>query len=491
MPTLTQNGRTFDARPDRIDLRDRMYQPQLVSLPDRFPRIELMLPQIEQYAKRFVLNQGHEGACTGFGLAAVINYLQWRNNGYQVTDINPVSPRMLYHLARIYDEWPGEDYEGSSCRGAMKGWHRHGACTESLWPYRNSKGDVQFIQPKSGWDSDAAKRPLGAYYRVDAKNISDMQAAINEVGAIYVSATVHNGWYLKKAKTLPLIVPDKKTVGGHAFAIVGYTEDGFIVQNSWGPEWGYYGFAIVTYEDWIKHGDDAWVAVLGAPMRLAQGSAAFRASSLQGTVGAAAAAKPRHVYKDKRAEPLPESAASLHAVVRGNNGAPINRILVSEDGKAAVKYVGHELPKQWFGSQPAAQTPKLAIYVHGGLNSEEDSVKRIRIMTPYFLANGIYPIFITWKSGALDSIADILSDSAREIFRGQPEMRDEGIIDKVKERLAEARDRSIEVATERLLVKPMWSQMKQNAEASAMGAGGTVMQAPAMAELKLPFPYMV
>src|SRR5690606_18075940 len=118
-------------------------------------------------------------------------------------------------------------------------------------------------------------------------------------------------------------------------------------------------------------------------------------------------------------------------------------------------------------------------------------VKRIRIMAPYFLANGIYPLFITWKSGALESIADILSDSAREIFRGQPEMRDEGIIDKVMERLAEARDRSIEEATERLLVKPMWSQMKQNSEAGAMGEGGAVLQAPAMAELKLPFPYMV
>lgn len=33
MPTLTYHHRTFDARPDRIDLRDRVYQPKLVSLP--------------------------------------------------------------------------------------------------------------------------------------------------------------------------------------------------------------------------------------------------------------------------------------------------------------------------------------------------------------------------------------------------------------------------------------------------------------------------
>lgn len=29
-------------------------------------------------------------------------------------------------MARRYGEWPGENYEGSSARGAMKGWHQHG-----------------------------------------------------------------------------------------------------------------------------------------------------------------------------------------------------------------------------------------------------------------------------------------------------------------------------------------------------------------------------
>jgi hypothetical protein len=487
MPTRTRNGRTFDARPDRVDLRDRIYQPKLVSLPHCFPDIDSMLGAIEPYAKQFVLDQGTEGACTGFGLAAVVNYLQWRNNSYAVKGLDPVSPRMLYHLARIYDEWPGEDYEGSSCRGAMKGWHRHGACTDALWPYRNAKGEVAFVAPKSGWDSDAAMRPLGAYYRVDAKSISDMQAALHEVGAVYASANVHNGWFLKRAKTLPLIKMDSKIVGGHAFAITGYNEDGFIVQNSWGPGWGYHGFAVLTYEDWALNGDDAWVAVLGAPMRVAAGASAFRAVSLQGTVGAGAA-KPSYSYRDKRAEPLSESAAYLHALVMGNDGAPINRILVAENAAAAVRHASFELPKQWLASLPAQQSPKLAIYVHGGLNSEEASIKRARMMAPYFLANGIYPLFITWKSGAMETVGDILSDSTREIFRGQPDMRDEGIADKIRDKLAEARDRSIEVATERLLVKPMWSQMKQNAEAAAAGGGGTALLAAALAALKKQFP---
>ena len=45
------------------------------------------------------------------------------------------SARMLYEVAKRYDEWEGENYEGSSIRGAMKGWLRHGVCTWGDWPY--------------------------------------------------------------------------------------------------------------------------------------------------------------------------------------------------------------------------------------------------------------------------------------------------------------------------------------------------------------------
>jgi hypothetical protein len=37
MPTNILNERLFDARPDRVDLRDREYRPPLKSLPHRYP----------------------------------------------------------------------------------------------------------------------------------------------------------------------------------------------------------------------------------------------------------------------------------------------------------------------------------------------------------------------------------------------------------------------------------------------------------------------
>jgi len=40
--------------------------------------------------------------------------------------------------------------------------------------------------------------------------------------------------------------------GGHAIAIVGYNEKGFIIRNSWGTSYGEGGYFILKYEDFNK-----------------------------------------------------------------------------------------------------------------------------------------------------------------------------------------------------------------------------------------------
>ena len=96
--TAKATGRKLDAMPDRVDIRDWFYQPTLASLPDQIVNIDAV-PKI--------LDQGSEGACTGFALAATINF-ELAAKGVK----RFVSPRMLYEMARKYDEWPGVD---SSC----------------------------------------------------------------------------------------------------------------------------------------------------------------------------------------------------------------------------------------------------------------------------------------------------------------------------------------------------------------------------------------
>lgn len=495
MTTREIQGRMFDARPDRVDYRDRIYNPPLVCLPPQYPDDGFITGHLSDYTTkhRLILDQGKEGACTGFGLAAVINYLLWKKHfddelrtgkpGKLVT----VSPRMLYHMARIYDEWPGEDYDGSSCRGAMKGWYRHGVCAAALWPYKN-----KFVPPREGWQQDAALRPLGAYYRINKDSVADMQAAIHEVGAIYVSASVHKGWFLGSSPTLPVIPLVAGETGGHAFSLIGYTSEGFIVQNSWGDAWGCLGFAILTYEDWIRNGSDAWVAVLGAPMAIREKVRTRSSMTLQEVANGKAAwswqpdsTAPPHVYRNPAVEPLSESAAYEHTVVLGNDGRPINRFLDVADAAGAVREAAFTLPLAWLQGQAK---PILAIYAHGGLNDEEASLKRIRVMAPYFRENGIYPLFVTWKTGFGESIAGILEDAVGKFLKPSAEGPARGLWSDITSQLKEAKDRSVEVACENLLVKPVWMQMKQNAAAAVEREAGLTLVAGCLAELKSRLP---
>jgi len=87
MPKIPVSQDQLDAHPDTLDFRDKMYVPTLVEVPTRIP-----LEQYQAYYKNKkvpVLNQGKEGACTGFGLAAVANFLLQQRR--VVPDSTPVS----------------------------------------------------------------------------------------------------------------------------------------------------------------------------------------------------------------------------------------------------------------------------------------------------------------------------------------------------------------------------------------------------------------
>lgn len=445
---------------DVADLRDRPYLPRLRSLPQIFPDDNDIKRFMGAYTQAgLILDQGQEGACTGFGLACVINYLRWRAAGMP-KQLESVSPRMLYKFARRFDEYEGENYDGSSCRGALKGWYHNGVCLESWWQY--GAGDDAL--PVSGWDGDAIERTLGVYFRIDPQAITDLQAAILEIGAIFVSAYTHKGW--DKVKTsakppgshaaLPVITYNGKPSrsGGHAFALVGFNRVGFVIQNSWGKRWGAGGFAVISYADWMAHAMDVWVAAMGVP-----GVVSGRLTAGSDKPGAASASAQSNWWD--------EGTAYRHSIMLGNNG----RIVRFEKLDGVTRTLQNQacvLPDIWFRQSTHAKK-RLVIYAHGGLNSEGDAIKRAQVMGRYFLGNGCYPLFLVWKSGLLESLGNILADKTRSAASARAGNIGDWVTDKIS-------DPIVEKAIGRPFARPLWSEMKENAELAAeSGRGGDLL----------------
>jgi hypothetical protein len=477
----------LDVRPDRIDVRDRPYLPKLVSLPIEYPFPQTIAAWFPAYAKRgLILDQGNEGACTGFGLAAVVNYLLFRAQRIEkVRRAHPfksrsVSPAMLYQLARMYDEWEGEDYDGSSCRGAVKGWHKHGVCSVQAWPYQPKK----FIRPTPAWQNEAPQVNLGAYYRLAIESASDLQAAIAEVGAVFASASVHDGWMTvpKNASKLPAIKwsPGTKSVGGHAFALVGYTSHGIIVQNSWGANWGWHGFALLTWPDWIANAMDAWVATLGAPFSPPPPSSPKKEASPSASRSfrylSGEASAPVGLFGTQHPNPysLPSNVARRYALQLFNDGRLLHGDITFEDAQKEAKQI-LEHARAWLAARPPGQR-RIALYAHGGLNSRAAGLQRVEVMADWFLKNGVYPLFLVWGTGFGDTLGNILKDALPGLER-MAGVAGKGLVDSLVERW----DSTLEFGL-RSLGRPLWSEMKENATRASNWEGGMRWLAAALKE---------
>ena len=427
--------RLLTARPDSVDFRDRMYEPTLVEVPPLRPIEDfqaLALP---------ILDQGSEGACTGFGLAAVANHLlATRRIG---ADPLPVSPYMFYALARRYDEWAGEDYEGSSCRGAMKGWHKHGVCAGKLWTATSrAKGGLN-----DKVIADASQRPLGSYFRVNHQDFVAMHAAITEVGILYASARVHAGW--QEVGDSGIIHLRDEWLGGHAFAIVAYDERGFWIQNSWGEGWGRSGYGHICYADWLANGTDVWVARLGVPVSMASNGASRGAGVQAGAVGTVR----RRSYQYNEIRP--------HVISIRNDGQldPHGNIGTTLE---SIKEIIHTD----FVQRTSSWTKRrLVLYAHGGLVSQDSALQRLADYRRQMLPREIYPIAFIWKSDYWTTLRNMLEDATRH-------RRPEGVLDGTKDFMLDRLDDALEPLARRLTGKAQWDEMKENALCATTTAKG-------------------
>jgi len=410
-----------NAEADFPDNRDWLYQPNLQQLE----------PYIDPPAILNIRNQGREGACTGFALAAAIDYIK-RSSGKPKFK---ASSRMLYEMAKRHDEWPKEDYDGSSLRGAIYGWKNSGVCTEESWVYSTSsskKGKLTIERAK-----EARQHTIGAYYRI-RPTLADFHSAIGEIGVIVVSAKVHENWD-EPVNGVIEYTSEIKNKGGHAFAIVGYNDRGFWVQNSWGSKWGKNGLALWLYEDWIDNVMDAWVFRLSLPTPQIFGKVPTSSKLVKMN------------YQERVAKPTvkrDDIAGHFVHIDDGKFSNPGRYWSDANDVEITAKLVAE-----------SEKYDHIVFYGHGGLNTPKDSARRILAMKETFKNNRIYPYHIMYDTGIVEELKDLLFNKGK-------------ISDDIAGGFTDWTDRVLE----HLMSRPgtlLWNEMKADAKAAffKLGAG--------------------
>ena len=437
--------------PDKLDLRDRRYLPAVARPPAERMRPDPKIPLP-------ILNQENTNACTGFALAAVVTYLRRRHLGAKEP---AVSPFMIYSMARRYDEFPGaiEEDTGSSLRGAMKGWFKHGVCRAELWRSRTDAGAPADRRSRL---VVRGRAPPPRRLLPRRRALGDRYArGLIETGILYASAVCHGGWMTgfpgKKGKLPYWMIPfraAKPSDGGHAFAIVGYTPEGFIVQNSWGKGWGTGGLALLSYQDWTEHAMDCWVAQIGVMTTQHEELAHATTLREKGKQVVIAASKE---LRNREIAPF--------IVDMENNGRLSKsgdfRTQVS-DVKAIADMQIPEARKRW--GLKDSEPIDIAIYAHGGLTGEDTAAETAAKWIPALFEQRVFPIFLMWETDLWSTLKNRFADTLAGIVRptGIPSV----------EEMVEAAKKFWNGRLERLLAPigtEIWKETKQNARAITEG----------------------
>jgi len=174
-----------------------------------------------------IRNQGVQGSCVAMSAACMKEWqeqLDIQHEGY-------FSPQFIYNLRE------NTSVEGMYPRDLMRILNKFGDCPEEDYPYGSTEAANEDVLAK------ASNFKIKGYAKIE--DIDNMKLALNTNGVCLVAVPVYNNgprMWLKEYGELML--------GGHAMAVVGYNYEGFILRNSWGPEWGDKGYTILPYEDW-------------------------------------------------------------------------------------------------------------------------------------------------------------------------------------------------------------------------------------------------
>lgn len=187
-----------------------------------------------------IWDQGHEGACVGFGMARLIAGRIAVSGA--LAAIRP-APAWIYAIARIAQGTFPDD-SGTSISGAAKQVYKHGYVFEPSFPYSDQ---AYRAKPSHEVYAEAMKHLVSGYHRV-VQSVESLEATLAAGIEIAIGIDVYANFTPDKNGVIPM--PKGQIRGGHCIALDGYDSKKklFSFSNSWGTGWGVRGRGFLHYE---------------------------------------------------------------------------------------------------------------------------------------------------------------------------------------------------------------------------------------------------
>ena len=162
----------------------------------------------------------------------------------------------------VFESCQNKRLRGQSLRRCLETLAESGVCRNSLWPYDPNAVDRAADEFPDGTRDDARRRRIAR----QSVYILDSPGNVDEVKGLLCG--LNGRLPAPVAVTLSAADPKRDPLG-HALVVVGYEDDPmnpgegwFLLQNSWGTEWGDGGYGKISYGDFSRRCVEAGALVV-------------------------------------------------------------------------------------------------------------------------------------------------------------------------------------------------------------------------------------
>lgn len=187
-----------------------------------------------------VKNQGQVGSCVAHAMSTIIEYF----NLHQVQDTEPMSAGFIYGNRQN----TLKQTCGMMLHSALDNARHDGNVKQTDFPHNVEmpKAKELFEQYYPALQDKAEPYRITGYYYCPNKDA--IKAALMRDGPVMIALTWRSDIHLKEdGYTLDTAQKLFDIKGGHCMVIYGWNKDGWLVQNSWGENWGRKGTCLIPY----------------------------------------------------------------------------------------------------------------------------------------------------------------------------------------------------------------------------------------------------